>query len=258
MYKPYHLIGLELGISVLSAALRGEPTGQAEGWRGDVVAVAKRSIARRRDARRRGRLYGLGQARASRAQPCRRARCRSASRTTVPLKRDIAAGAVVRWGDVDVPDSPALQVRRDMERRFAARPSAIAAQLGTAAMEYRQFGRTDLNGFGDRLRLLGNRRHLRPHRRGRISARCWAGDRRGHHLLRHGGSLWHGRVGRGAGEGARSAPQRCRRSRPNSASATRKCRTAATVAGQRVARLDRQEPAAAAHRSCRHLSGALA
>ena len=27
MYKPYHLIGLELGISVASAALRGEPTG---------------------------------------------------------------------------------------------------------------------------------------------------------------------------------------------------------------------------------------
>jgi len=34
MYKPYHLIGLELGISVLSAALRGEPTGQPRGWRG--------------------------------------------------------------------------------------------------------------------------------------------------------------------------------------------------------------------------------
>src|SRR5712671_5587681 len=31
MYKPYHLIGLELGISVLSAALRGEPTGQTRG-----------------------------------------------------------------------------------------------------------------------------------------------------------------------------------------------------------------------------------
>ena len=37
MYKPYHLIGLELGISVASAALRGEPTGQATGFRGDVV-----------------------------------------------------------------------------------------------------------------------------------------------------------------------------------------------------------------------------
>ena len=44
MYKPYHLIGLELGISVASAALRGEPTGQATGFRGDVVAVAKRDL----------------------------------------------------------------------------------------------------------------------------------------------------------------------------------------------------------------------
>lgn len=45
MYKPFHLIGLELGISVLSAALRGEPTGQARAWRGDAVAVAKRDLA---------------------------------------------------------------------------------------------------------------------------------------------------------------------------------------------------------------------
>src|SRR3954451_5994656 len=44
MYKPYHLIGLELGISVLSAALRGEPTGQPQGWQGDVAAVAKRAL----------------------------------------------------------------------------------------------------------------------------------------------------------------------------------------------------------------------
>src|SRR5712672_474682 len=44
MYKPYHLIGLELGMSVLSAALRGEPTGQACGFRGDVVAVTKRAL----------------------------------------------------------------------------------------------------------------------------------------------------------------------------------------------------------------------
>ncbi|MFN0194910.1 MAG: NAD(P)H-dependent oxidoreductase [Aestuariivirga sp.] len=45
MYKPYHLIGLELGISVLSAALRGEPTGQAQTFRADAVAVAKRDLA---------------------------------------------------------------------------------------------------------------------------------------------------------------------------------------------------------------------
>src|SRR5215469_13291283 len=44
MYKPFHLIGLELSISVLSAALRGESTGQPNGFRGDVVAVAKRPL----------------------------------------------------------------------------------------------------------------------------------------------------------------------------------------------------------------------
>src|SRR3954466_5684483 len=42
MYKPYHLIGLELGMSVFSAAVRREPIGEAQGWRGD--AVAKRSL----------------------------------------------------------------------------------------------------------------------------------------------------------------------------------------------------------------------
>ncbi|GMG84179.1 Gfo/Idh/MocA family oxidoreductase [Paralimibaculum aggregatum] len=44
MYKPYHLIGLELSVSVLSAALRGEPTGCARAWRGNVAAVAKRDL----------------------------------------------------------------------------------------------------------------------------------------------------------------------------------------------------------------------
>ena len=44
MYKPFHLIGLELNISILSAALRGQPTGAPIGFNADVVAVAKRDI----------------------------------------------------------------------------------------------------------------------------------------------------------------------------------------------------------------------
>ena len=44
MYKPSHLIGLELGISVASVALRNEPTGAATAWRGDCVATAKRAL----------------------------------------------------------------------------------------------------------------------------------------------------------------------------------------------------------------------
>ena len=44
MFKPFHLIGLELNISILSAALRGQPTGAPVGFNADVVAVAKRDL----------------------------------------------------------------------------------------------------------------------------------------------------------------------------------------------------------------------
>ncbi len=44
MYKPFHLIGLELNISILSTALHEQPTGAPIGFNGDVVAVAKRDI----------------------------------------------------------------------------------------------------------------------------------------------------------------------------------------------------------------------
>jgi predicted homoserine dehydrogenase-like protein len=43
-YKPYHLIGLELGVSVASAALRGEPTGAPAAFVADVGARAKRDL----------------------------------------------------------------------------------------------------------------------------------------------------------------------------------------------------------------------
>ena len=45
MYKPFHLIGLELNISILSAALRGQPTGAPLCFNADVAAVAKRDLA---------------------------------------------------------------------------------------------------------------------------------------------------------------------------------------------------------------------
>ena len=44
LYKRWHLIGLEVGLSVASVALRGEPTGVATGWHADVVATAKRDL----------------------------------------------------------------------------------------------------------------------------------------------------------------------------------------------------------------------
>ncbi len=44
LYRPIHMIGLELGISVASCALRNEPTGAPTGFRSDVVATAKRDL----------------------------------------------------------------------------------------------------------------------------------------------------------------------------------------------------------------------
>lgn len=44
LYKRWHLIGLEVGMSVASVALRGEPTGVPTGWHADVVATAKRDL----------------------------------------------------------------------------------------------------------------------------------------------------------------------------------------------------------------------
>jgi predicted homoserine dehydrogenase-like protein len=126
MYKPYHLIGLELGISVLSAALRGEPTGQAIGWRGDVVSVAKRALRAGETLDGEGGYTVWGK-----LVPAERSVAEGALPIglahRVPLKRDVAQGAVVRWEDVSVPDTEAARVRRDMERRFAP-PAAIAAQ----------------------------------------------------------------------------------------------------------------------------------
>jgi len=129
MYKPYHLIGLELGISVLSAALRGEPTGQPQAWRGDVVAVAKRDLGAGETLDGEGgytvwgKLVPAARSLAEGALPIGLAH-------HVKLKRNIARGEMIRWADVAVPESEALAARREMEQRFglrADRETAIMA-----------------------------------------------------------------------------------------------------------------------------------
>jgi len=46
----------------------------------------------------------------------------------VELLRDAAVGEILRWADVQMPESEAVRARRDMERRFAPEPTVIAAQ----------------------------------------------------------------------------------------------------------------------------------
>ncbi|MGD9942965.1 MAG: NAD(P)H-dependent oxidoreductase [Burkholderiaceae bacterium] len=120
MYKPYHLIGLELGISVASVGLRREPTGAPEHFHGDVVATAKRDLraGEMLDGEGGFTVYG-------RLMPAQD----SLAVGGLPLglahhlrlARPVAAGQPVRWSNVDFdPEDQAVAFRREMERLFTA------------------------------------------------------------------------------------------------------------------------------------------
>jgi len=134
MYKPFHLIGLELGISVLSAALRREPTGCPTGFRGDVVATAKRDLNPGETLDGEGgytvwgKLMPAVDSLALGGLPIGLAH-------GVKLTRPVAAGKPITWRDVAVQDSEAVRVRREMEALFAqevapAPGAAVARGLG--------------------------------------------------------------------------------------------------------------------------------
>ena len=118
LYRPTHLIGLELNISVLQAALKGTATGQSKAFNADVMATAKRDLAEGSvlDGEGGHCVYGklapAGDALEADALPIGLAH-------GVNLKRDIVAGEIVRWADVEIdPAKPAVQIRRAMEQRF--------------------------------------------------------------------------------------------------------------------------------------------
>ena len=120
MYKPWHLIGLELGVSVASVGLRREPTGVARSWKGDVVATAKRALRSGESLDGEGgyTVYGAlmpaSLSLASDALPLGLAH-------GMRVRRDIAPGAVLSWSDVDFDTGdPAVAFRREMEREFGA------------------------------------------------------------------------------------------------------------------------------------------
>jgi predicted homoserine dehydrogenase-like protein len=118
LYRPIHMIGLELGVSVASVALRKEPTGVPSAWRSDVVAIAKRPLRAGEVLDGEGGFCVWG--RQSRAE-------RSLAEGLLPLglahnvrlTRDVPAGASLSYADVALaPDDPALRARREMEEAF--------------------------------------------------------------------------------------------------------------------------------------------
>jgi predicted homoserine dehydrogenase-like protein len=121
LYRPCHLIGLELGISVLSAALRGEPTGSPHAFNGDVMATAKRDLAAGETLDGEGGYCVYGKL-APAAVSLARDALPIGLANEVTLLRSIKAGQVVTWQDVEIdPGRLAVRARREMEARFAPR-----------------------------------------------------------------------------------------------------------------------------------------
>src|SRR6266566_4069649 len=118
LYRPIHMIGLELGVSVASAALRKEPTGAPTGFRSDVAATAKRTLK-------------SGEVLDGEGGFCVWGKQVPAGRSlddgllplglshAVRLKRDVAEGRCLRWSDVAYDENDlAVKVRREMEAAF--------------------------------------------------------------------------------------------------------------------------------------------
>jgi predicted homoserine dehydrogenase-like protein len=118
MYKPYHLIGLELNISILSAVLRGEPTGQPHGFRGDVAAVAKRNLRAGEMLDGEGGYTVWGKLMPATAS-LKAGALPIGLAHRLRLKHDVAHGTVVRWDDVEIDASnETFKTRRAMEVKF--------------------------------------------------------------------------------------------------------------------------------------------
>ena len=115
MYKPFHLIGMELNVSILSAALLGQPTGETRAFAGDVVATAKRDLTAGETLDGEGGYCVWGKLTTA---------TRSLAISALPiglaqgvrLVRDVPMGEIVTYGDVELgAGDDVVAYRRAME-----------------------------------------------------------------------------------------------------------------------------------------------
>lgn len=118
LYKRWHLIGLEVGMSVASVALRGEATGVPLQWTADVVATAKRDLAEGEMLDGEGGYTVWGKLLPA-ATSLARGGLPLGLAHQVRLRRPVARGQIVCWDDVVIDSgTSAYRTRREMERLF--------------------------------------------------------------------------------------------------------------------------------------------
>ncbi len=119
LYKRWHLIGLEVGQSVASVALRGEPTGAAIGWNADVVATAKRDLQASELLDGEGGYTVWGKLLPA-ARSVQLGGLPLGLAHGIRLLRPVKQGQSLSWGDVAVDTgTDAYRLRREMEALFA-------------------------------------------------------------------------------------------------------------------------------------------
>ena len=134
LYKRWHLIGLEVGISVASVGLRGEATGAATCFNADVVATAKRDLAAGESLDGEGgytvwgKLLPAATSLALGGLPLGLAH-------NVKLVRAVRQDEPLVWNDVAIDEGlPAYRTRREMEALFAPRAARENASRVPNAM----------------------------------------------------------------------------------------------------------------------------
>ena len=118
MYKPFHLIGMELNTSIFSAALLKLPTGQTKYFNGDVVSVSKRNLKKGEKLDGEGgftvwgKLIPASTSLNLQALPIGLA-------NDMYLKNDINKDKIITWNDVEFDSNDEIiNYRHQMENKF--------------------------------------------------------------------------------------------------------------------------------------------
>lgn len=118
MYKPFHLIGMELNTSIFSAALLKLPTGQTKYFKGDVVSVSKRNLKKGEKLDGEGgftvwgKLIPASTSLNLQALPIGLA-------NDMNLKNDIDKDKILTWNDVEFDtNNEIIRYRHQMENKF--------------------------------------------------------------------------------------------------------------------------------------------
>ncbi len=132
-YKPYHLIGLELGISIANIMCRGEPTGQCQTFAADTVATAKRDLKAGETLDGEGGFMVYGKLMPAEASLAIEGLPIGLAHGLV-LLRDVQKDRGLSWRDVEWSvESQVVAVRREMEdlyrKEFSERAKGVNGSL---------------------------------------------------------------------------------------------------------------------------------